>query len=153
MITRGATQPHPFCDSWCLVCLWSLVLGCSPQLIQLCLLVISWNRPYWQSVQPGRRCWCSSSGAFDLHVVLHFWLGRKWFVCNRCFFLVLRFWSRLSPRTDRANLYYKSEVLQCICECFSPGDGTYGNNAYLDLDKQLPFLYNHPRLVGAEADT
>lgn len=59
----------------------------------------------------------------------------------------------LSPRSDRGNLYYKSEVLQCICECFSPGDGTYGNNAYLDLDKQLPFLCNHPRLVGVEADT
>lgn len=36
-------------------------------------------------------------------------------------------------------MYYKSEVLECICECFPPGDGTYGSNAYLDLDKQLPF--------------
>lgn len=35
----------------------------------------------------------------------------------------------------------------------SPGDGTYGNNAYLDLDKQLLFLYNHPQLVGVEAGT
>lgn len=75
-------------------------------------------------------------------------------ICLQQMFLpCAQLWARLSPRSDRGNLYYKSEVLECICECFPPGDGTYGNNAYLDLDKQLPFLYNHPWLVGVEAGT